>query len=261
MTTDIQVFDVIGTRWRWGTDPDGTPWAVLSDVAKGFDHRDARDAARMLDEDEKGTRPVRTPGGTQQMLVVFEDGLWELIFRSSKPEAKAIKKRVKEILRGLRTGEITLAPVHPQLPTSFAEALELAAKQARELEAAAPMVEQAKQHRAADSLTSVPDFANKLKAWALQTHGVDVKHREVWDFLGEIRFLIRGETIRHNHPTAEATRRDFVRAKETTVVRNSGRSTNEVSPRLTPAGEGRAWDKAVARIAETGALARKQVAA
>jgi len=139
----------------------------------------------------------------------------------------------------------------------------LEAKEAAEaqLAIAAPMVEQAKQHRAADSLTSVPDFANKLKAWALQTHGVNVKHREVWDFLGEIGFLIRGETIRHNHPTAEATRRDFVRAKETTVVRSSGRSTNEVSPRLTPAGEGRAWDKAVARIAETGALARKQVAA
>jgi prophage antirepressor-like protein len=110
VTTEIQVFDVVGTRWRWGSDPDGTPWAVLSDVAKGFDHRDARDAARILDEDEKGTRPVRTPGGTQQMLVVFEDGLWELIFRSAKPEAKAIKKRVKEILRGLRAGDLAIVP-------------------------------------------------------------------------------------------------------------------------------------------------------
>lgn len=146
-----------------------------------------------------------------------------------------------------------------ELPTSFADALELAAKQARELEAAAPMVEQAKQHRAADGMTAVPDFANKVKAWASE-RGVKVRHKDVWDFLGEIGLLIRGNTIRHNHPTAEAVRRDFVRLKETTYESSSGSKT-AASPRLTPAGEGWAWDRAVKRIETTGALARKAVSA
>lgn len=146
------------------------------------------------------------------------------------------------------------------LPTSFADALELAARQARALEAAAPMVEQAKQHRAADGLMSVPDFANKLKAWAKQEYGARVLHKEVWDFLGEIGLLIRGNTIRHNHPTAEAVQRDFVRLKETVYENSTGFKT-AASPRLTPAGEGWAWDRAVKRIETTGSLARKAVSA
>jgi phage antirepressor YoqD-like protein len=147
-----------------------------------------------------------------------------------------------------------------ELPTSFADALELAARQARALEAAAPMVEQAQQHRAADGLLAVPDFANKVKAWAKQQHGAKVLHQEVWDFLGEIGLLIRGNTIRKNHPTAEAVTRDFVRLKETTFQNSTGSKT-AASPRLTPAGEGWAWDRAVKRIETTGALARKAVGA
>lgn len=148
-----------------------------------------------------------------------------------------------------------------ELPTSFADALELAARQARALEAAAPMVEQAEQHRAADSWTAVGDFANKVVAWAQEKHGVRVLHVHVWDFLGELGLIIRGETIRHNHPTADAIRRGLVRAKETNVQKPDGTSKNSISPRLSAAGEGYAWDRAVKRIETTGALARKAVSA
>ena len=120
---DLQHFDVESHWWRFGQDEDGTPWAVAADVAKSFDYRDAANCVRMLDEDEKGTREVSTPGGPQDMKVVFEDGIWELIFRSTKPEAKAIKKRVKAILRQIReTGSYSIAPAHP-LPRTFSEAL------------------------------------------------------------------------------------------------------------------------------------------
>lgn len=152
------------------------------------------------------------------------------------------------------------AEVSHQLPTSFADALELAAKQARALEAAAPMIEQAQQHRAADSFTAVGDFANKVVAWAQETHGIRILHVHVWDFLGELGLIIRGETIRHNHPTADAVRRGLVKGKETTVRKPDGTSKNSVSPRLSAAGEGYAWDRAVKRIQESGSLLRKAVA-
>lgn len=121
-SSELQLFDVEGHGWRFGQDDDRTPWAVAADVAKSFDYRDARDALRMLDDEEKGTREVRTPGGPQQMKVVFEDGLWELIFRSTKPEAKAIKKRVKAILREIReTGSYSV--VRRELPQDYSSAL------------------------------------------------------------------------------------------------------------------------------------------
>lgn len=121
--SDLQLFDVESHWWRFGQDADGTPWAVAADVAKSFDQRDADKVTRLLDEDEKGTRIVGTPGGPQEMKVIFEDGIWELIFRSTKPEAKAIKKRVKAILRQIReTGSYSAAPSY-SLPTTFSEAL------------------------------------------------------------------------------------------------------------------------------------------
>lgn len=113
---DLQVFDVEGADWRWGQDPDGTAWAVATDVAKSFDQRDADKVTRLLEDDEKGTRIVGTPGGQQELKVIFEDGLWELIFLSRKPNARRLKKRVKAILKEIReTGRYS---VHPAVDLS-----------------------------------------------------------------------------------------------------------------------------------------------
>jgi hypothetical protein len=53
------------------------------------------------------------------MLVVFEDGMWELIFRSTLPGAKGIKQQVKAILRQIReTGRYEAEPVAAHLDAS-----------------------------------------------------------------------------------------------------------------------------------------------
>lgn len=110
MTTPI-VFDVQGGNWRFGADDDGASWVVASDIAKTFDHSNASVMLRSLDENEKGRRIVSTPGGPQEMNVVLEDGIWELIFLSRKPEAKTVKKRVKAILKQIReTGSFEAEP-------------------------------------------------------------------------------------------------------------------------------------------------------
>lgn len=121
----IRLFDVAGSSIRFGTTEDGHPYAVAADFAKAMGYRDADKATRLLDEDEKGTQIVGTPGGPQQMNVIYEDGLWELIFRSTLPGAKAIKKRVKEILRQIReTGRYEAEGVNqPAIPEDYSAAL------------------------------------------------------------------------------------------------------------------------------------------
>lgn len=110
MTTPI-VFDVQGANWRFGSDDAGRNWVVAGDIAKSMDYRDAANALRAVDDDEKGTQIVSTPGGPQEMKVIFEEGIWELIFLSRKPEAKAIKARVKAILKQIReTGRFEAEP-------------------------------------------------------------------------------------------------------------------------------------------------------
>lgn len=113
----VNPFDALGSTWRFGVTPeDGRIFVVIADVAKDLGHRDAANAARMLDPEERGTHRVSTPGGAQNMLVAYEDGLWELVFLSRVDGAKAIKKRVKEILAALRRGE-TVGPEGPQKAT------------------------------------------------------------------------------------------------------------------------------------------------
>lgn len=102
MNAQIMPFDLGGQSMRFGLTDDGITWVAATDFAKAMGHRDAERATRLLAEDEKGTQIVGTPGGDQELNVIYEDGIWELIFRSSLPGAKAIKTRVKQILREIR---------------------------------------------------------------------------------------------------------------------------------------------------------------
>lgn len=82
---------------------DGEPWFVAVDVALTLGYRNAPDAARHLDDDEKGTQIVRTPGGDQKVTVINESGLYALVLRSRKPEARKFAKWVtSEVLPAIR---------------------------------------------------------------------------------------------------------------------------------------------------------------
>ncbi len=82
---------------------DGEPWFIAVDIAKVLDYRTAYDMTRILDEDEKGTQIVRTPGGNQNVIVINESGLYSSTLRSRKPEAKQFKKWVtSEVLPSIR---------------------------------------------------------------------------------------------------------------------------------------------------------------
>lgn len=82
---------------------DDQPWFVAADVSLALEYRIAGDMTRNLDDDEKGTQIVRTPGGEQEMLVINESGLYSAILRSRKAEAKRFKKWVTaEVLPAIR---------------------------------------------------------------------------------------------------------------------------------------------------------------
>lgn len=90
---------------------DEQPWFVAADVCSSLaianvslavNGRADRDTDG-LDEDEKGIATVNTPSGAQEMLVVNESGMYALIFKSRKAEAKRFKKWVTaEVLPAIR---------------------------------------------------------------------------------------------------------------------------------------------------------------
>lgn len=113
----IQIFNVSGTDIRFGTTGDGTPYSVAADFAQAMGYAKTQNATDLLDEDEKGHARIVTLGGLQRLAVIYEDGMWELIFRSTLPGAKAIKKQVKVILRQIReTGRFEAPTATTSIP-------------------------------------------------------------------------------------------------------------------------------------------------
>jgi anti-repressor protein len=275
---DVQPFDFDGMQVRVVMQ-DGDPWWVAADVACALGFRDAANgvrAARLRDR-QQGYAPVSTPGGTQRVLVVSESGVYRMVMASRHEQAERFQDWVTDVvLPAIRkTGSYSVAKAEPEValdlrnPLHQAKALaqtleiigELQAANAQARETIAvlePKAAQADQHREADGLRAIDDFANELKDWAKREHGVRVKNVEVWDFLGELGILIRGETIRRNQPTAFARERGFIKVKVGERPSKSCGTKATTTSRLTPAGEGWVWDRAVKRIAEHRSLRKPE---
>ena len=86
---------------------DEQPWFVAADVCRVLEIANSRDAVSGLDEDEKIT-VANTDGNPRagiphQIGLVSESGLYALVFKSRKPEAKKFRKWVTaEVLPAIR---------------------------------------------------------------------------------------------------------------------------------------------------------------
>lgn len=103
MTNEIQIFQ----NEQFGNlrviDKDTQPWFVASDVSEILGYRSAYDMTRILEDYEKDTHPVRTPGGVQQVTIISESGLYYCIMRSNKETAKEFRKWVTtDVLPNIR---------------------------------------------------------------------------------------------------------------------------------------------------------------
>lgn len=127
---DIQIFNnpQFGDIRTAGTAEN--PLFCLSDLARVLELTPSKIAQR-LSKDVLSKYPLKTEGGTQMANFVNEDGLYDVILDSRKPEAKAFRKWVtSEVLPSIRkTGQYSA-----QVPQTFGEALMLAAKQQVALE-------------------------------------------------------------------------------------------------------------------------------
>lgn len=72
---------------------DGEPWFVAKDVCDVLGITDARKSVNLLDEDERNSVPITDSlGRDQETFIINEPGLYSLILRSRKPEAKQFKR-------------------------------------------------------------------------------------------------------------------------------------------------------------------------
>lgn len=105
------------------------PWWVLTDVCKVLELSNATKVAQRLEEDERSNFKLGRQG---EATIINESGLYSVILRSDKPQAKPFRKWVtSEVLPAIRkTGEYRVTKSQPNSETAKmrAEAMLLNAK-------------------------------------------------------------------------------------------------------------------------------------
>jgi len=74
----------------------GKPWFVVADVCRAIEIANPRTATKYLEQSEKGVEKLYTPGGLQNLNIISESGLYKLIMRSNKPQAKPFQNWVTQ---------------------------------------------------------------------------------------------------------------------------------------------------------------------
>ncbi len=81
---------------------DGNPWFVAKDACHVLG-LDTSNLSKTLDEDERDTCSVQYTDQVRTLSVISESGLYSLIFKSRKPEAKKFRKWItSEVIPSLR---------------------------------------------------------------------------------------------------------------------------------------------------------------
>jgi prophage antirepressor-like protein len=102
--------------------PDGSVELSANDVCDVLGIADRKQALERLDDDEKGYATMDTPGGRQRMATVTESGLYTLILRSNKPDARMFRRWVThDVLPSIRrTGRYELPADSVTVPALLA---------------------------------------------------------------------------------------------------------------------------------------------
>ena len=105
---NMQVFNYESNKVRIVNGENGEPWFVAKDVCDILELTNPTEALKALDDDEKMTLRISEGhsgqrGGAQSLNAINESGLYTLIMRSNKPEAKKFRKWVtSEVLPSIR---------------------------------------------------------------------------------------------------------------------------------------------------------------
>jgi prophage antirepressor-like protein len=215
---------------------DGDPWFLAADVCDVLDIGNVSMAVGRLDEDGVSTTEViDSLGRRQSAKIVSESGLYELVFLSRKPNARAFKRWVTlEVLPSIRkTGSYGVSSVDPA-QVSRSDLARLVLESERELEQArgviaelAPVAAHMEVLDGARGARTVGDIANDFKVYAGRVFpGVRVFHGDVRDHAGRSvtrrwlsvtrRWLVHAHDFRRreDHASRSCAQERLMRARE-----------------------------------------------
>lgn len=241
--SDVQLYSFDGNQVRALTDENGEPWFVAKDVCDILGITNSRDAMSSLDDDEKGVANTDTPGGRQNVSIVSEPGLYVLIGKSRKPEAKAFRRWVNhEVLPSIRRhGAYATDDVIDKVlgnPDFGIRLLsELKDERAKRLDAERTIEAQRPKVLFADAVASGGrDILVGELAKILRQNGVDTGQNRLFDRLRREGYLMRRNGV-PNMPTQRSADLGLFRVVENAVTHSDGHVTATYTTKVTPKGQ------------------------
>jgi anti-repressor protein len=122
MKNEIQIFNNPDFGEVRVAEVNGEPHFVAKDVAEKLGYTWHHNLVSHIPEEWKGSNRITTPGGTQEVITLSEQGLYFFLARSDKPLALPFQKWIAgEVLPSIRkTGAYS---IQSRLPGTFSEAL------------------------------------------------------------------------------------------------------------------------------------------
>lgn len=229
----------------------GEPWFVLADVCKVLELSTPARVAERLEKDEVSqTHTIDRMGREQKTTIINESGLYTVILRSDKPQAKPFRKWVtSEVLPSIRKHgaymtEQTLerALTSPDFLIELATQLKAEQEQRKQLETTvAAQNKQMEQDKPkvlfADSVTaSSSSILIGELAKLIKQNGVDIGQRRLFEWMRTNGYLIKRKGSEYNLPTQRSMEQGLMEIKETSVV-HTGYTTISKTPKVTGKGQ------------------------
>lgn len=245
MNNEIRKFDFRGAALRTLTDEAGEPWFVAKDVCDILG-TDTRDLHKILESDEitnVDSIHIAQNGG-KAPLIISEPGLYRLVMKSRKPEAKEFQRWVThEALPQIRkTGGYIPTSESDSDEDIMARAVLVAQKtierknqqlQAKDtqIKMLEPKARFADAVAASDGTCLVGELAKMLRQ-----NGMDIGQNRLFRLLQADGYLGKSGSNR-NVPTQRAMDLGLFRIKETTVTHADGHTTVSRTPKVTGKGQ------------------------
>ena len=211
----LEVFNYRNQQVRT-VEQDGQVWFVAKDVCDILGLSNARDAIKSLDDDEKMTVDLTDShsgkhGGAQFMNVVNEPGLYKLIFRSKKPEAKEFTRWVTHKLLP-NVHKYGMYSVDPEVINKLAE--KYAQEHARVIE----LEDKLEKVRASSNLGCVmlaQEGSISLfdAAHFLSQKGIEIGAIRLYKRLRDLNLLCKRKGHQFNQPSQQAISKGLLNAE------------------------------------------------
>ena len=230
MENNLMKFNFNGKNVTTVLDGDNNPWFVAKEVCDVLGLNNVGQAVSYLDNDEKNTIIINDGiQGNPNKLIINESGLYSLILRSRKPEAKAFKKWVTaEVLPQIRkTGGYI--PVNEKMSDSeiMAKALLIANKT---IEQKDQLIEQHKKtiEQQKPKVEYVDRFINTDKTWTLTDafNEYGIPPQKGMELLRRLKYL----TLK-NIATAKSVQKNFIINTEYEYYKGRFRTQARVTPK------------------------------